>query len=140
MTEAACRCGELRLAEDAERLAVLLDEKRVSGGSVVLSQTVAAKIQAALESAASTHKVHCGCTTRGDTPDATEAVDILRDLYDEDEPCRFDHHGYCQEHLWFVAPTEDIGNPRAVCPHARAKAFFAKYDAGSATPARESKQ
>lgn len=24
----------------------------------------------------------------------------------EDQPCRFDHHGYCQEHGWFGEPGE----------------------------------
>lgn len=24
----------------------------------------------------------------------------------EDEPCSFDHHGYCQEHGWFGEPGE----------------------------------
>lgn len=29
-------------------------------------------------------------------------IQILRELVEpEDGPCRFDHHGYCQEHGWF---------------------------------------
>lgn len=32
---------------------------------------------------------------------------LLRGLVEvEDQPCRFDHHGYCQEHGWFGEPGE----------------------------------
>lgn len=37
-------------------------------------------------------------------------LEIIKDLYQE-EPCRFDHHGYCQAHDWFAT------DPK--CPHAR---------------------
>lgn len=41
-------------------------------------------------------------------------TEIVRDLID-DNPCRFDHHGYCQEHGWLregkcpVERARDIG-------------------------------
>lgn len=39
-------------------------------------------------------------------PDLSDRVKeleaILLDFVEgEDQPCRFDHHGYCQEHGWF---------------------------------------
>lgn len=42
---------------------------------------------------------------------ATDVEHYLRKLLaelvgGEDAPCRFDHHGYCQEHGWFGAPGE----------------------------------
>jgi hypothetical protein len=52
------------------------------------------------------------------TDTATE-VDLLRTLVDElrdPDPCRYDHHGYCQAHWWFYT--------EPVCPHARAAAMF----------------
>ena len=39
-------------------------------------------------------------------------ADATCDLVDAD-PCRFDHHGYCQAHYWLSD---------GVCPHERAKA------------------
>jgi hypothetical protein len=36
---------------------------------------------------------------------------LISDLYDR-EPCRFDHHGYCQTHGWMET------DPK--CPHYRA--------------------
>jgi len=32
--------------------------------------------------------------------DLDEMLFILEEYYDP-EPCRLDHHGYCQEHNWF---------------------------------------
>lgn len=49
----------------------------------------------------------------------SEALDILRDMHDE-EPCHFDHHGYCQEHTWLTSS--------APCPHGRAQKLFATLD------------
>ena len=40
----------------------------------------------------------------------------LRTLIEElvgDEDCEFDHHGYCQSHLWFAEEAE--------CPHVRGR-------------------
>lgn len=42
------------------------------------------------------------------------AKQIIEDLVDED-PCEFDHHGYCQAHSWL---------DNAKCPHSRAKNFL----------------
>jgi hypothetical protein len=45
--------------------------------------------------------------------------DQLRELIDElrdPDPCRHDHHGYCQAHFWFYT--------EATCPHARAAELF----------------
>jgi uncharacterized Zn finger protein (UPF0148 family) len=50
--------------------------------------------------------------------DLQEAIEIVSDLGERD-PCRLDHHGYCQEHDWFDA---------SPCPHKRAKEFLAKMD------------
>lgn len=50
---------------------------------------------------------------------ALDAVaDILRDLTDPGE-CSFDHHGYCQEHVWL----QD-----GECPNARAKRWLAEHE------------
>lgn len=54
--------GHADQAEQAMYFAQVLDSKRVAGGSVVLSQAVAAAIQLALEDGASAHK------TLADTP------------------------------------------------------------------------
>lgn len=45
---------------------------------------------------------------------------LVRDFIDPD-PCRLDHHGYCQAHSWMC------GGAR--CPHARAREVLADYDA-----------
>lgn len=37
---------------------------------------------------------------------------LVADLADPD-PCHYDHHGYCQAHMWF--------DTHPVCPHARAR-------------------
>jgi hypothetical protein len=50
--------------------------------------------------------------------DLQEAIEIVSDLGERD-PCRLDHHGYCQEHDWFN---------EGPCPHKRAKEFLAKMD------------
>jgi hypothetical protein len=39
-------------------------------------------------------------------------VELISDLTSEGD-CWYDHHGYCQEHMWFY---DDV-----VCPHKRAK-------------------
>ena len=49
-----------------------------------------------------------------DSQALTEAMVILRDLMDP-EPCRLDHHGYCQEHNWM---------DESPCPQARARQFW----------------
>jgi len=41
-----------------------------------------------------------------------ELLSLLSALTDGGE-CRYDHHGYCQEHGWFY--TDEV------CPHKRAK-------------------
>ena len=51
---------------------------------------------------------------------AADIQQLIVDLTDED-PCRFDHHGYCQAHGWMAT------DPR--CPHARAKELLAEGDA-----------
>jgi hypothetical protein len=43
----------------------------------------------------------------------------LRDIVDalaDTGKCHYDHHGYCQEHLWFKSDVE--------CPHARAQRLW----------------
>jgi hypothetical protein len=43
--------------------------------------------------------MEAGITMSGDPfDDLTEALDLLGELVDADTPCRFDHHGQCQEH------------------------------------------
>jgi hypothetical protein len=44
---------------------------------------------------------------------------LVRDFLDPD-PCRLDHHGYCQAHSWMC------GGSR--CPHARAREVLAEID------------
>lgn len=44
---------------------------------------------------------------------------LVRDFRDPD-PCRLDHHGYCQAHSWMCS-----GN---TCPHARARDILASID------------
>ena len=44
---------------------------------------------------------------------------LVRDFLDPD-PCRLDHHGYCQAHGWLC---------KGRCPHARAREVLAEYDA-----------
>ena len=46
---------------------------------------------------------------------AQSLLSLLADLTDAD-PCRFDHHGYCQAHSWMSAQPS--------CPHGRAKAIL----------------
>ena len=48
-----------------------------------------------------------------------EAVGLLWKV-SSDEPCRFDHYGYCQEHGWF-----DLSVP---CPEGRAQTFLARIE------------
>lgn len=38
---------------------------------------------------------------------------VLVDDFTDPDPCHYDHHGYCQAHMWFAT------EPR--CPHARAR-------------------
>lgn len=53
---------------------------------------------------------------------AAEAVDVLRELSEvEDQPCRYDHHGYCQEHGWFETDPP--------CAIKRAREIWAAQDA-----------
>ena len=47
-----------------------------------------------------------------------EAISLLGEHVD-DEPCWFDHHGYCQAHGWLT--DEDR------CPHARGREFLALF-------------
>lgn len=47
-----------------------------------------------------------------------ELYEIMYDLTDSGE-CRLDHHGYCQEHLWFS--TEK-------CPHALSRMVIEKVE------------
>jgi chaperonin cofactor prefoldin len=44
-----------------------------------------------------------------------EAVGLVEELHHE-EDCSYDHHGYCQEHLWFHLDE--------VCPDKRSKQFL----------------
>lgn len=48
----------------------------------------------------------------------TEAIDIL-DCLRDDNPCHFDHHGYCQEHAWLT---------EGRCPQARLKDLYDRMD------------
>lgn len=45
---------------------------------------------------------------------------ILEDL-EENEPCFYDHHGYCQAHGWFETDP--------VCPQKRLRDILGEYDA-----------
>lgn len=58
--EAACHCGNYPAAREAERLAVLIDEKRTTG-RIILSEKDACSIQAALEDATGAHQLACAC-------------------------------------------------------------------------------
>ena len=62
----------------------------------------------------------------GDT-EATKAemLQIIDDLVSS-EDCWFDHHGYCQAHMWFET--------EPVCPHARAKELLRRRAAVVETP------
>ncbi len=44
--------------------------------------------------------------------EAWRLTQLLTDLIQED-PCDFDHHGYCQAHIWFRTDPS--------CPQSRAK-------------------
>lgn len=46
-----------------------------------------------------------------------QAGEIIGALFDENE-CRYDHHGYCQEHGWL---------DESECPHSRARKWLIKY-------------
>jgi hypothetical protein len=46
---------------------------------------------------------------------------LIADLVDM-EPCRFDHHGYCQAHGWLTGT--------APCPHGRAQQLLAESVSG----------
>lgn len=48
-----------------------------------------------------------------------QAISIIKDLID-DEPCRFDHHGYCQSHGWMATWPP--------CPQKRAKEFLEEFN------------
>ncbi|PBC71543.1 hypothetical protein BX265_6153 [Streptomyces sp. TLI_235] len=50
------------------------------------------------------------------TPTHAELLALIDDLRDDD-PCHYDHHGYCQAHSWFAVEPP--------CPDARAAALFA---------------
>ncbi len=52
------------------------------------------------------------------TDQLAELVDALRDTTGE---CDFDHHGYCQAHMWFAVDKR--------CPHPRATAALRAYEA-----------
>lgn len=45
------------------------------------------------------------------------AMSLLKELVDP-EPCRYDHHGHCQENMHLTTETR--------CPHARAKDMLEK--------------
>jgi len=49
------------------------------------------------------------------TAEVAELRDIVDALADTGK-CHYDHHGYCQEHLWFKSDVE--------CPHARAQRLW----------------
>ena len=53
-----------------------------------------------------------------DTDEILQLRILLKDLVDDD-PCTFDHHGYCQAHGWMSTDS--------LCPHARAKYYLAKW-------------
>jgi len=46
---------------------------------------------------------------------------LVRDFLDPD-PCEFDHHGYCQAHMY-------LGGEPMSCPHGRARTILAAHDA-----------
>lgn len=48
----------------------------------------------------------------GEIAELRDIVDALADT----GKCHYDHHGYCQEHLWFKSDVE--------CPHARAQKLW----------------
>ena len=50
-----------------------------------------------------------------ESPFVTVPRQLLVDLVDTDD-CQFDHHGYCQAHVWL---------DERPCPHARAKTILA---------------
>lgn len=62
----------------------------------------------------------CGYDDRIATALEAQAAEIarLKDIVEaltDDDPCYYDHHGYCQAHGWMaVSPA---------CPHARARAL-----------------
>ena len=79
-----------------------------SGGWVATERTYAELARAALEAAAPILR----------DASRTELRDLLSDLAEfGEDPCEFDHHGYCQTHGWTAA------EPR--CPFARVKEFLA---------------
>jgi hypothetical protein len=45
---------------------------------------------------------------------------LVRDFLDPD-PCQFDHHGYCQAHMY-------LGGEPMSCPHGRARAMLAALE------------
>ena len=47
-----------------------------------------------------------------------ECREVIHNLID-DEPCRYDHHGYCQEHNWLSD---------GVCPHKQGKKLISQID------------
>jgi len=55
---------------------------------------------------------------RGDPREENAALKLLLSQIVSSEPCRLDHHGYCQEHLW-------VG--KGECAHGRARRFLG-YD------------
>lgn len=58
------------------------------------------------------------------TPDLR---DLLSDLTDFGvDPCRYDHHGHCQEHGWMATEPP--------CPYARAKKLLAQRFADEDSP------
>lgn len=50
--------------------------------------------------------------------------ELIRDLTDPDD-CWFDHHGYCQAHMWLN---------EGECPHTRAKRFLALVEDETTAP------
>lgn len=53
----------------------------------------------------------CTAWSEEDADDIVAAFDILADIVDDD-PCRLDHHGYCQTHGWLN---------ETPCPYGRAR-------------------
>lgn len=53
--------------------------------------------------------------------DRDQYRDLAEQLY-QPEPCSFDHHGGCQEHLWLEP------GPGEECPDGRAQRLFAKKE------------
>ena len=85
--------------------------------TAIYPERAADEAHAALVADVRAARVHEGCGRATDT--LRQARELLADLVD-DEPCRFDHNGYCQAHY--------CSSP---CINARAQAFLAEVDGGT---------